>query len=62
MRVDSIEMMVQNYPENFEGWHLIRLEYGGHAEYCLKECVLWIPPNANVEELEELFKKWQKEE
>jgi len=61
MIVDSIEMGVQSYPEGFEGWRLIRLEYGGHAEYCLKECVLWVPPKANVEDLEELFRLWQEE-
>jgi hypothetical protein len=58
-RMSLVEYGVYNYPEGLEGWRFFRIEYGGHAESCIKECVLWLPPDCDPCELEALFEKWQ---
>ena len=62
MKVSLTEMMVTTYPKGFEGWRMFRIEYGGHAEVCLMECVIWLPPNSDRKEIEDLFSKWQPED
>ncbi len=59
MKVSFIEVMVQTYPKGFEEWQFYRAEYGGHAEACLFESHIWLPPKAKIKELEYLFQKWQ---
>ncbi len=62
MKISLTEIMVNTYPEGFENWRMYRIEYGGHAGACLKECIIWLPPNSNRWELEDLFSKWQPKE
>jgi len=59
-RVEAIEYGVYSYPEGLEGWRCYRLEYGGHAESCIKECVLWLPPKFDMVVLEDLIREAQK--
>jgi hypothetical protein len=54
-----VEYGVYNYPKGLEGWRFYRIEYGGHAESCIMEMVIWLPPGCDACELEELFEKWQ---
>ena len=46
-------------PEGMEGWTLYRIEYGGHAEHCIIESAIWLPPNFDVEALERLLEQGQ---
>jgi len=43
VRVSLVEQAVMRPPEGMEGWRMFRVEYGGHAERCLVEGVLWLP-------------------
>jgi hypothetical protein len=43
MRVSLVEQAVLNPPAGMEGWRCFRIEYGGHAEHCIAEGVLWVP-------------------
>ena len=43
MRVSLVEQAVLSPPKGMEGWRMFRVEYGGHAERCLVEGVLWLP-------------------
>lgn len=60
MRVDFTEVMVQTFPKGFENWKFYRCEYGGHAEQCLFEVHIWLPPSAKIKDLTNLFVNWQK--
>ena len=51
-----VEYGVFNYPEGLEGWRLYRIEYGGHAENCVYEGMIWLPPTLNPEEIEKLLR------
>ncbi len=62
MKISLIEVMVNTYPKGFENWRMYRIEYGGHAKECLMECAIWLPPNSDRWELEDLFSKWQPED
>jgi hypothetical protein len=35
-----------------KGWRFYRIEYGGHAEDCIMEKVIWVPPWIDVYEWE----------
>lgn len=59
MIVGFTEEMVQTYPKGLEGWRFYRIEYGGHAEECLCESYVWLPPNAKIKDLTNLFTNWQ---
>ena len=51
--ISFIEYGVFNWPdERMNGWRLYRMEYGGHAEECITECQVWLPPNVDVTMLE----------
>lgn len=54
MRVTAIECAVFRYPEGFDGWHMFRMEYGGHAENCLMEAHVWMPPTTTREQVHQL--------
>ena len=56
MKFDLIEYVVQTYPPGLEGWSLYRVEYGGHAENCIFETHLWLPPNLDVRKWENYMK------
>jgi len=56
--VDVVEEAIMNYdalPGEMRGWRRLRIEYGGHAEACLLETVVYLPPDADVERLERLL-------
>jgi len=61
MRVSLVEYGVNTFPEGLEGWRLFRIEYGGHAEDCITEGLIWLPPWADrakwERDLRELFKE-----
>lgn len=62
MRVDAVEEMILNEESEVYGWRCFRLEYGGHAEDCIIEGRIWIPPDKLdktyeiTDAIEELFK------
>lgn len=51
MRIDLIEQAVLTSPRGMEGWRMFRIEYGGHAENCLCEGTIWLPPDADRESI-----------
>lgn len=56
MRVGLVEQMILNYdalPEEFLGWRNFRIEYGGHAQDCIMERTIFVPPNFDVHKFEE---------
>ena len=59
--LQTLEIDVARHPEDFKDWKLFHIEYCNSVEYCLKICSLWLPPNADIEELKKLFNKWQEE-
>ena len=60
MHIYLTEHAVNNYPDpDMEGWRLFRIDYGGTNEDSIMEAGIWLPPDANPEELEKLFEKWQ---
>ena len=54
-RVSLVEELVTQYPKGLEGWRFYRIEYGGHAENCIKECGIWMPPTIYIDDLEWLL-------
>lgn len=52
VRVSLVEQMVMNPPHNMEDWRMYRIEYGGHAEECNVEGVVWLPPLVDADEFE----------
>jgi hypothetical protein len=56
--VDVVEEAIMNVDalqREMRGWRRFRIEYGGHAEACLLETVIFLPPGTNVERLERLL-------
>lgn len=45
MRVSAIEEFIMNEKSKIYGWRTFRLEYGGHAEDCIVEGRVYIPPD-----------------
>lgn len=60
VRTSLIEQGVFNYPPGMEGWRNYRIEYGGHAEYCLREGIIWLPPHADPMAVERFLQRIQK--
>ncbi len=52
MNISLVEYAVLNCPEGMEGWRMYRIEYGGHAQYCLVEGTIWLPSNVDAREFE----------
>jgi hypothetical protein len=53
---------VMNYaalPPELNGWRRSRLEYGGHAEQCFMEKIIYYPPGGNDYIFDLLFDFWQ---
>ena len=44
MYVNDVEEMIMNENSPVYGWRRFRLEYGGHAESCIIEGTVYIPP------------------
>lgn len=42
-------------PDELRGWRRYRIEYGGHAQRCLLETVIYLPSWVKVEGLERLL-------
>ena len=42
-------------PDELRGWRRYRVEYGGHAERCVLETPIYLPPRVRVERLERLL-------
>lgn len=59
--IKAFEIKVARYPENFEDWKLVRLEYLDQYNNPLRINSLWLPPKTSIKELEDLFNGWQKE-
>lgn len=57
MPLSLIEQGVFHYPPSMEGWHCCRIEYGGHAEHCLCEGTIWLPPYSDRDECERLLQR-----
>ena len=56
--VDVTEELIMNpdaLPTELRGWRRYRIEYGGHAERCLLENRILLPPHVRVERLERLL-------
>ena len=45
MRVSAVEELIVNKKSKIYGWRTFRLEYGGHAEDCIVEGRIYIPPD-----------------
>jgi hypothetical protein len=46
-------------PPELYGWRRSRLEYGGHAQSCFMEQIIYYPPNGNDYIFDLLFDFWQ---
>ena len=60
--VSLTEEMVLNYkalPPKLNNWRRSRIEYGGHAQSCFMEQIIYYPPNANTYVIDLLFDFWQ---
>jgi len=55
MRVSLIEYGIARFPEGLENWRCYRIEYGGHAEYCVTEGIIWLPPDIHPDVIERLL-------
>ncbi len=56
--VDVTEEIIMNpdaLPDELRGWRRYRIEYGGHAERCVLETPIYLPPWVRVERLERLL-------
>ena len=61
-RIGLVEEMVFHAPVGLEGWRFYRIEYGGHAESCLMEKSIWLPPMYNAQDFEDDVNSCQKVE
>jgi len=58
MRIALIEQAVLNpkcLPRELRRWRNYRIEYGGHAEACLIEGLIWLPPEVEPERIENVL-------
>lgn len=60
-RVSLVEYGVFRYPKGLENWRLYRIEYGGHAEMCITEGSIWLPPNLDPQKLTAFIREYTKE-
>jgi len=57
MRVSLVEQMVMNPPKGMKDWRMYRIEYGGHAQNCLVEGVVWLKPDITQLEID-FLERW----
>jgi hypothetical protein len=57
MRVDLVEQMVMRPPKGMEKWRNYRIEYGGHAQYCVVEGIIWARQEVDPCLLEEAIER-----
>jgi hypothetical protein len=58
MRVGLVEEFIMNYsalPPAFAGWRRYRIEYGGHAQECLREETIYLPPWVDPDRIEAIL-------
>ena len=64
--VGLTEYGVRNWPAGMEGCRMFRVEYGGVNEGQAAEGMIWLPPTADRDMVEEflqtLFRDWNEEE
>jgi hypothetical protein len=56
--VDLTEEIIMNpgaLPKELLGWRRYRIEYGGHAERCVLETPIYLPPSVNADRLRRLL-------
>lgn len=53
--VDTTEEFIMNEDFPLKGWRRYRIEYGGHAEECLCEGVVYLPRNADSNAIVQLI-------
>ena len=58
MKISLVEQMVARYPIGMEQFRMYRIEYGGHAEQCLCEGVIWLPRLLNPSIIEDLLESY----
>jgi hypothetical protein len=58
--VSLVWMAVFNPPEGMEDWQFYRIEYGGHAESCIVEGGIWLPPWAEPDDIESYLTRTQR--
>ena len=58
MKISLVEQMVVRYPTGMEQFRMYRIEYGGHAEQCIYEGVIWLPRLMNPGTLESLLERY----
>lgn len=54
LEVDLTEEIIMNpdaLPSELRGWRRYRIEYGGHAERCLLETPIYLPPSVDPDKL-----------
>lgn len=51
MRINLIEVAAFNHPHGLKDWRFFRIEYGGHAEECIHEKYIWLPPNIRFKDI-----------
>lgn len=54
LEVDLTQETIMNpdaLPTELRGWRRYRIEYGGHAERCLLETPIYLPPSADPDKL-----------
>ena len=45
---------VMNFPEGFDGWQFVRIEYFLEGQpYQVKECHIWLPPEFDTMKFED---------
>ena len=60
--VSLTEEFILNYsalPKELDGWRYYRCEYNGHAQSCVKETPIYLPPRADAYVIDLLFDFWQ---
>ena len=62
VHIGLTEQMIMNYsalPPELDGWRNYRIEYGGHAQSCFMEQIIYLPRFGSPCVLELLFEFWQ---
>ena len=57
--ISLVGMCTYKAPTGMEGWNYYRIEYGGSNVDCIHEEGIWLPPNLDEEEFENLLIKAQ---
>jgi hypothetical protein len=58
--INLTEMRVHKIPEGMQNWYYYRIEYGGTRHECVAEEGIWLPPNLDEEDIENMLLNAQK--